>query len=410
MSDSGPRERLSRKGQFSCNFCRVRKLRCDRPLPCTNCRSRGKTCEFNPTPTSAKTRQPNTPVSNGRSPQPFLPAVHQPYNVNATFSQTASQQTPTATQTDLLAEVQALRKLTHDLEQRVVQSTATQQQPDHNHSIASPGTSDSLSGRPTPVSSHGQTTDIVSHLQLVSMSQISQSLIGVDDVVFRIEHIRSIPQAPAFIAHLDKPTTCIWLPHRSESQALLNHYLEAMSSIQHVLHRPSLSAIVDDAYRQIEGLQPLKPGCIILLLSIIAGATHVWVPCDSTDSESSPFLSCAQAHAQTTMWIKATHSLLNAVQNAALVDLETVQGVLILGCVVANLEGVSLRYRTLLSTGFVFARELRLHRIEQDTKASGAITLKEEIGRRVWWYLVATDWYVSSKLLHLILLDANLIK
>jgi hypothetical protein len=53
---STQRERAPRKGQFSCNFCRLRKLRCDRPLPCTSCRSRGKTCEFNPTVTAAKVR------------------------------------------------------------------------------------------------------------------------------------------------------------------------------------------------------------------------------------------------------------------------------------------------------------------------------------------------------------------
>jgi hypothetical protein len=56
-------ERSNRKGQYSCNFCRTRKLRCDRPLPCTSCRSRGKTCQFEPTPTELKSRAPSTLVS-----------------------------------------------------------------------------------------------------------------------------------------------------------------------------------------------------------------------------------------------------------------------------------------------------------------------------------------------------------
>lgn len=41
-------ERASRKRPVSCHFCRVRKLRCSRQFPCTNCTTRGHSCQLEP--------------------------------------------------------------------------------------------------------------------------------------------------------------------------------------------------------------------------------------------------------------------------------------------------------------------------------------------------------------------------
>jgi len=42
-----------RQPQTSCNFCRHKKLKCDRSRPCSNCVSRGQTCHGGPTVISA---------------------------------------------------------------------------------------------------------------------------------------------------------------------------------------------------------------------------------------------------------------------------------------------------------------------------------------------------------------------
>lgn len=46
------RVRSSRSRPVSCHFCRSRKLKCSRQFPCSNCTSRGKTCQLYPTTTS----------------------------------------------------------------------------------------------------------------------------------------------------------------------------------------------------------------------------------------------------------------------------------------------------------------------------------------------------------------------
>ncbi|KAF1844580.1 uncharacterized protein K460DRAFT_335433 [Cucurbitaria berberidis CBS 394.84] len=386
MPASGEHERSSRKGQYSCDFCRARKLRCDRPLPCTSCKSRGKTCHFGNASAASKARG-STPIST-------VPTLQQQQHVVAL----PTPQSPQHSGPNLLAEIQALRKLTQDLEKRVIENTNDQQQHGHDGgggvflppSTSSPESVSSPDGvGQTPLSNLGEVGEVMAHLERVSMSQHSPESVYVDDLVFKIERIRDIPQAPAYTARLGKPTPCIWLPHHAEARVLVDNYITQISYIQHIVHHPSLPATIDDVYRQIHGQQPVKPSSLILLLSIIASATHVWAPRDDIDSESSLFVSSAQAHAQTPLWIKATYAVLNATQNSAGLALQTIQGISILSLVLCNVEGVSLRYRSLISTGLFLGRELGLHRIDHESNAATSNTLQAEMGRRVWWILAS---------------------
>lgn len=191
--------------------------------------------------------------------------------------------------------------------------------------------------------------------------------------------------------HLGKPTRCIYLPRYDEAKVLAAEFLSKINYIYHVVHHPTLLSTVDDTYRQINGLETLKPGNLVLLLSVIASATHIWSARDDGERPAL-FSSSAEAHAQAPLWIKATHDVLDAEQNCPPLALEAVQGIVILSFITCNIEGVSLRYRALLSTGLLLGRELGLHRIDGESTVSEASVVQAEMGRRAWWYLVATDW------------------
>ena len=65
--------RPSRQRPISCHFCRVRKLRCSRQFPCTNCTSRGVPCRepTDPPPASRPVNSRKTPTASsaaGASP------------------------------------------------------------------------------------------------------------------------------------------------------------------------------------------------------------------------------------------------------------------------------------------------------------------------------------------------------
>jgi hypothetical protein len=51
-----------------------------------------------------------------------------------------------------------------------------------------------------------------------------------------------------------------------------------------------------------------------------------------------------------------------------------------------------MRYRSLISTGLLFRRELNIHGIDHGSNSAGIDFLRAEMSRRVCWYLIATEW------------------
>lgn len=386
MPASGKRERSSRKGQYSCNFCRSRKLRCDRPLPCTSCRSRGKVCTFDPTPAALNTQDPHTPASVAVTPK------YQP------LERTVKTTSPVPEGSELLHEIRVLQTRANELEKHIVRSTVPVQHLGHSDSgtfllQSSLNLAEEYS-KITGQSEICRAKSIVDHLESVSMGQSSLESSFTDELDFKIGKLRSIPQAPAFTIQNGRLVPCIWLPLREEVMKLLDYYVTELNYIQHVTHCPSLAATFNEVYDQIESCELVQSGKVVLLLGIIAHTTHVWTAPKNLESELPLFLSSSQARSQTSVWIKATYTALNASQEGSALVLETIQGIAILSYVICNMEGISLRYRCLISTGLLLSRELGLHRTDHESNITTAGTLKAEIGRRVWWYLTSTDWYV----------------
>ncbi|KAA8652430.1 fungal specific transcription factor domain-containing protein [Aspergillus tanneri] len=294
-------------------------------------------------------------------------------------------------QGQLLEELQSLRRLVTDSERCVVQTTNHRSHGGDIQSTSSAQAHVDLRGSP----GLDQVKEMVAQLERVSMVQSSREPIYVDDLVFKVEHIRNIPRAPSFTVQGGKPARCVWLPLQDEARVILDKFITNVSYIHHVVHHPSLPATIDDFYRQIESRGPIKPGHLVLLLGIIASTTEVWSRHDDVETKGSIFPSALHANAQTPLWIKAAMDVLKSGQNGPALALEAVQGIILLSFVVCNTEGVSFRYRSLLSTGLLLSRELGLHRIDHESNAVTANTVPAEIGRRVWWYLVATDWLLA---------------
>lgn len=203
-----------------------------------------------------------------------------------------------------------------------------------------------------------------------------------------MDRIQAIPDRPRHITHRGKPMRCIYIPRHDEAQIIVADFLANINYIYHVVHHSTLPAIVDDIYDQIARQEHVKPGSMVLLLGVIASSTHAWT---MPASDGALFSSPAEAHAQAHLWIRATREVLEAAQGCPPFSLEAVLGVVVLSFITCNIEGVSLRYRGLISTGLLLGRELGLHRIDSESASVGNV-VDSEMGRRAWWYLAATDW------------------
>lgn len=187
---------------------------------------------------------------------------------------------------------------------------------------------------------------------------------------------------------------CIWLPHREEARIIFQKYITDVSYFHHVIHEPSFQSLIDDIYDAIEQKSGIHLGAILLLLSVCASAVYSWTPLDDARCM---YASSTEANSQTTFWMKQALDVTNYANRISHMSLECVQGLMILFFTFCHLEGFSQRARSIISSTVLMATELSLHRI--DCPNSSGVhesirisTVRTEVGRRVWWYIVATDW------------------
>lgn len=172
----------------------------------------------------------------------------------------------------------------------------------------------------------------------------------------------------------------------------MDKYLDDITYIHHVVHSPTVRLLVDDIYVNIERPANAMSGKLALLLSIIASATYSWTCHDNNRL----FISSNEANRQSTAWIKVTLDVLDYSRRSTLGTLEDIQAMIILSFLISSLEGLSKRYRDLMSSAVALARQLSLHRIDDHCSSVRPFpepdSIQAEIGRRVWSYVAATDW------------------
>lgn len=424
-----------RKGHYSCEFCRVRKLRCSRPLPCINCVSRGKTCVMDVEGPVVEERQ-STP-----SVRPVSPPTPAPKNEHNDLSNRA-----------LLDEVHRLRRLAEDLERRITHGgNSAVDSPTASTPLPTAIATYSLPSAPAPAPTPAPDTTgpicaVVTHLDRVSMgngsypdfqaalstgspSALSSTTTlaagtaaaaavttnGLDrsGLAVKIEPILAIPTASEYTYsivdgdRLRAPRRCVYLPLYRETTVFVGTFLNTVSSFYHIVHHPTVLTLVTNVYDSVQRQQGagLALGDILLVLSMIATGTYLYSPPTSRFNGSptvSIFASRDDAARQTPYWIQAALYVLEAVvRGRAPPTLSAVQGVVMLSFLISNVEGVGFRYRYIVSTALLLGRELGLHCIDQEHTGSpfSALTtpVERELGRRTWWYLASTDWLLAAR-------------
>jgi len=157
--------------------------------------------------------------------------------------------------------------------------------------------------------------------------------------------------------------------------------------------------MVEDLYQNLTNQKPIKLGQISLLLAILSSTTFFWT---EHDMDTPLFSSVEEANGQFTMWMKLTLEVLEYSRRTGSDSLEDVQAMIIVAFAICNIVGITSQVRYVFYTANSVARHLALHRIDHPYNADNTEheflspkTVRAEIGRRVWWYLVATDWFVQ---------------
>jgi hypothetical protein len=206
----------------------------------------------------------------------------------------------------------------------------------------------------------------------------------------------------------------IWLPLYEEAKQIVDKYLTEITYIHHVVHDPSVREMLDDLYKNLNDQRPIKIGQVSLLLAILSSTTFFWT---ERDMHTPLFTSVEKANSQFTTWMKLALEVLEYSRRTRSDSLEDVQATIIVCFAICNVVGITSQVRSLFYTANSMAWNLGLHRIDHphneespEHQFLAPKTVRAEIGRRVWWYLVATDWFVQSLKLDFSNAEADFLK
>lgn len=205
------------------------------------------------------------------------------------------------------------------------------------------------------------------------------------------------------------------MPTREDAQILFQDYVDnSYFQIANVLHLPYIQSTIDQVYQQLRQGHKVDLGSAALILSFCAASAFFWdqgfptkfnFPSNDDDDDNAAAAAAAQCH----LWRGAAWDLLDQAQRSACHSLDAIQGRMILADLLHNLEGITSRFRQLHSCARTSAYELRLHLVDLPGHHHHLTDnpFLREIKRRIWWHLVATDWYVVKPLFFLLPLTTN---
>ncbi|KAG7404399.1 putative transcription factor lepB [Fusarium oxysporum f. sp. rapae] len=335
----------------SCQFCRQRKLRCNRQCPCSNCLSRGIAC-----PSLRTTTNDHPQIADSSN--------------NAILGR--------------LDKIEA-----------------------HLASLASSSAARGPSIGEVPVVVLKADLNTESHRQLPpALQNLTADAFSINRSLFKNNgatpiHNVLVRKCPTAMQSLDAQSkdhlTRVWFPTDEEAQVLVNRYIVELNYMSYIVHGPSLRKLVTEAYDC--GLQ-ISAGPVVLLLAIFAFASRTWT---HDDADLAGLFSChAQAQGQAESWTSTAFDILEQCRRNSEVSLELVQGLSILNTAIFYFDGLTPQGSVTLAQTIAMCRQLGLHRIDHPSdKASSQDNadlhgVRAEVGRRAWWRLVTLDWMLAA--------------
>lgn len=220
---------------------------------------------------------------------------------------------------------------------------------------------------------------------------------------YHVARVAHFPKTPSTITttpgvtpreEIDVRPTITWLMTLDEAHALLRDFVGNLFHILPIIHVPATRALVDDFYISLAKNSAMPdPAYAALILAI--GATSAFFYAEGSEAHS--IFTSADDATQTAMsWFRSALAALEPSQPSAASSggrLAEVQARAILAYLMYNFEGCSARFRFLHSCSLSAAKEISLHLIDSPTSEKDDGVPTREIKRRVWWHIVATDWY-----------------
>lgn len=389
--------RQPRQRPISCKLCRQRKLRCSRVFPCSNCTCRGLICEHDgPVTAHSSAARPDLAANSSANS-----AITVPDQDDADLRMIGGEQSVAPKDVPNAELLVRLEKLEALIAAQNREGMLSKPEPTACMEAPSPNQPSAVASPMSP-----QLQKLTDDALWLERSFTGQPMLEpvCDPISFRTCPVRRIVKQGSFVLQNDpsapsfgsgEVTRCIWLPRRDEARIIVHKYLSDVNHFHHVVHVPTLMATIEQIYDCIDSNATLDIGLMTLLLSMCAASTYTWSP---QDDARLLYGTVAEARGQSLWWVKAALDVMDHAQRIGHASLECIYGMIILFYVFCNIEGLSPRARSLNARSISMARELSLHRVDApgNHEIPNMGSLRMEMYRRTWWFLVATDWMVTQ--------------
>ncbi|KAL4897040.1 hypothetical protein BDV59DRAFT_169655 [Aspergillus ambiguus] len=335
------------RAPLSCNLCRRKKLRCDRNSPCSNCTQRDVECLYAGQDAPIEGSEILSASGKGETAA-FSPAA---------MSQSGREQANRLDQTG--------KRRSRDSTMKENQTVLLSQSP-------------ALRGSTMFNSVNGETPENLKTAVTPFGTQMPP------DIRFYHESFPNI----ASIARC--------LPPLMQARMLFSHFVCCLQPSFCVLHVPSTRALLEQIYHAILEGEELSPAGLVLLFSIFAGAALAWTPSllDSLNVSETENKVTLNTYIQLVLSIVDTKLQDDASSTLSLLAMTTSSYVL------SYMDGFSDKVNLLRTRTLLMARGMQIHRLDtsrrkEERRINGYNLVEIEVQRRIWWYIVSSDWLLA---------------
>lgn len=334
-----PTKRNPRQDPVSCQFCRKKKLKCDRQQPCSSCLTRRLQCSF-------RTNQP--PIQEQNGTKPARPTWSQP---------------PESPQPDIPGPTPPGPGLVGSKE-----SLATADWLEHIHM-----------GDRVPAAVSPQLR-----------AEINEKRLGYDQVSDAARVLLSITsqswtpnQNPATVDLIQ------FLPAESDSLALFSYFCRYISYLYHIITPHVIEAQIDEVYRCVERRAPVNRSYLALVFAVTGSS--LFLQCSIQSSRHAAM--CSQRFSF------LTGAALTQADYRSYPTVEGLQAALIIFHNISHIHCCT-AVSGFFTIGSIIdqAKSMLLHRVDTPQSREGRkeSTVVLETKRRLWWDIASFDWYVQS--------------
>lgn len=215
--------------------------------------------------------------------------------------------------------------------------------------------------------------------------------------VHEILETRTYVQYSTPISEHDRPRdTVVLFPAYRVAVLLFQSYESNVDHVCRILHIPTVRSSLKTFYLRLHQNEPVPPGQAALLLSIFAIAAFF---CQTSENSEVATSEQDAVHLSKVLG-KGAFDVLDYSRRNTSGTLDDIQAYILMSFITFHLDGFSARGRLLPTVAASIARDLRLHRLDADLESSAAkdtsvrALIDREVKRRVFWYIVSTDWCV----------------